>query len=64
MMEPILQAAAVAVGQQRGANHARVRATSAEPPEVHLRLSENQLEELIDEFHAWRANRGRPRHNT
>ena len=43
MFEPFLQA--VAMGREE--NHVRTAATSTEPPEKHMRLTEPQMEELL-----------------
>ena len=59
MFEPFLQA--VAMGREE--NHVRTAATSTEPPEKHMRLTEPQMEELVDEFHAWR-DQGQARRDT
>ena len=50
IFEPIFQA----VAMERAVHHDREAAYSSEPCSVHLRLSDQQVNELTDEFHKWR----------
>ena len=50
IFEPIFQA----VAMERAVHHDREAAYSSEPCSVHLRLSDQQVNELTDEFHEWR----------
>ena len=59
MFEPVVQAVAV-----RAPNFIREPATSNEPLKMHIRLTENQLDNLVDEFHQWRDVNGQARYAT
>ena len=50
IFEPIVQA----VAMERAVHHDREAAYSSEPCSVHLRLSDQQVNELTDEFHEWK----------